>query len=47
MIESFQEKWELAMSRFSTKIEAAALANNDFRRVLFTAPHSRFVLTTL
>jgi mannose-6-phosphate isomerase-like protein (cupin superfamily) len=47
MIESFQEKGGFAMSGFSTNIEAAALANNDFRRVLFTAPHSQFVLVTL
>ena len=35
------------MAGFSTNIEADALANNDFRRVLFTAPHSQLVLMTL
>src|SRR3954452_16019014 len=35
------------MSGFSTNIEADTLANNDFRRVLFTAPHSQLMLMTL
>jgi len=35
------------MAGYSTNIEADALANSDFRRVLFTAPHSQLVLMTL
>jgi mannose-6-phosphate isomerase-like protein (cupin superfamily) len=35
------------MAGFSTNIEADTLANEDFRRVLYTAPHLQLVLMTL
>jgi mannose-6-phosphate isomerase-like protein (cupin superfamily) len=40
-------KRRIAMSGYSTNIEAEALENNDFRRVLFTGPFSQLVLMTL
>jgi mannose-6-phosphate isomerase-like protein (cupin superfamily) len=35
------------MSGFVTNIEQDTLANEDFRRVLFTGPHTQLVLMTL
>lgn len=35
------------MSGYSIDIEEATLTNDDFRRVLFTAPHLQLVLMTL
>ena len=35
------------MNGYSGNIEAQTLENNDFRRVLFTAPHSQLVVMTL
>lgn len=35
------------MSGYSINIEEATLANDFFRKVLFTAPHSQLVLMTL
>ena len=35
------------MTGFHTNIEAETLANNNFRKVLFTAPHSQLVLMSL
>jgi len=35
------------MDGFVTNIEKDTLANNDFRRVIYTAPHSQLVLMTL
>lgn len=35
------------MAGFVTNIEEDTLANNDFRQVIFTAPHSQLVLMTL
>jgi len=37
----------IADTAYVVNIEQAALANNDFRRVLFTAPHTQLVLMTL
>lgn len=35
------------MAGFVTNIEEGTLNNNDFRRVIFTAPHSQLVLMAL
>ncbi len=35
------------MAGYSVNIEAKTLENEDFRRVLFTAPHSQLVVMTL
>ena len=35
------------MAGFSVDIERETLENGDFRRVLYTAPHSQFVVMTL
>lgn len=35
------------MAGFVTNIEQDTIANNDFRRVIHTAPHSQLVLMTL
>ena len=35
------------MSSYSTNIETKTLQNNDFREVLYTAPHSQLVVMTL
>lgn len=35
------------MAGFVTNIEEDTLINNDFRRVIFTAPHSQLVLMSL
>ena len=35
------------MTGYSTNIETDTLANENFRQVLFTAPHSQLVLMTL
>lgn len=35
------------MAGFVTNIEEDTLVNNDFRQVIFTAPHSQLVLMTL
>ncbi len=35
------------MAGYSTNMEKSALNNNDFRRVLYTAPNSQLVLMTL
>ncbi len=35
------------MKGFITNIEKATLENNDFRRVLYTAPHSQLVVMSL
>ena len=35
------------MAGYSTNIEQRTLENEDFRQVLYTAPHSQLVLMTL
>ncbi len=35
------------MSGYSVQLEQATLANNNFRKVLYTAPHSQLVLMCL
>jgi hypothetical protein len=36
-----------AVSGFSTNIETKTLENDNFREVLYTAPHSQLVVMTL